>query len=255
MKKKYERNARVKRSILQTLRKEFEILEMKTSESITEYFAKLMTVASKMRIYREKMQDVTIVEKILQYLTDRFNYIVYSIEESKGIDALSIDELQNSFIVHEQKFQKHNMEEQALKVTSEDRFYVRRGPRGRERGRGCFVFIKSTVECYKCRKLGHFQYECPTTDKETNYAELNNEEEILLMSHVELFDNPREDAWFLDSGCSNHMCGDKAMFCEIDEEFQLNSIHSVKKMTSKGISRQPTPLSKMVWLRERIGQS
>jgi len=50
MKMKYEGNARVKRSILQTLRKEFETLEMKTGENITDYFAKVMTVASKMRI-------------------------------------------------------------------------------------------------------------------------------------------------------------------------------------------------------------
>jgi predicted chitinase len=53
MKRNYEGNARVKCSILQTLRKEFETLEMKTSETITEYFAKVMTVASKMRIYEE----------------------------------------------------------------------------------------------------------------------------------------------------------------------------------------------------------
>ena len=65
MKRKYEGNARVKHSILQTLRKEFETLEMKTGKNITEYFAKVMIVASKMRIYGEQMQDVTIIEKIL----------------------------------------------------------------------------------------------------------------------------------------------------------------------------------------------
>jgi len=57
-------------------------------------------------------------------------------------------------------------------------------------------------------------------NKEANYVELNNEEEILLMSYVELYENNQEYAWFLDSGCSNHMCGDKAMFCELNEEFR-----------------------------------
>jgi len=125
MKRKYEGNARVKRSILQTLRKEFETLEMKTGENITDYFAKVMIVASKIRTSREQMRDVTIVEKILRSLTDRFNYIVCSIEESRDIDVLSIDELRSSLIVHEQKFQKHSMVEQALKVTSEERLYGR----------------------------------------------------------------------------------------------------------------------------------
>jgi len=199
-------------------------MEMKTGENITDYFAKVMTVASKMRIYGEQMRDVTIVEKILRSLTDRFNYIVCSIEESKDIDVLSIDELQSSLIVHEQKFQKHNMEEQALKVTSEERSYGRgqgrRAFRGGGRGRGRYNFDKTTVECYRCHKLGHFQYECPTVSKEANYVELNNKEEILLMSHVELYGNNQEDAWFLDSGCSNHMCGNKDMFCELNEEFR-----------------------------------
>jgi len=58
--------------------------------------------------------------------------------------------LQSSLIVHEQKFQKHNREEQALKVTFEDRFYGRgqgrRVPKGGGRGRGCNAFNKTTVE-------------------------------------------------------------------------------------------------------------
>ena len=101
MRKKYEGNARVKRSILQALHKEFETLEMKTGEKVCDYFSRVMSVANKMRVHGERMVDVTIVEKILRSLTDKFNYIVCSIEESKDIDQLSIDELQSSLIVHE----------------------------------------------------------------------------------------------------------------------------------------------------------
>ena len=43
---------------------------------------------------------------------------------------------------------------------------------------------------------------------------------MLLMSYVELNEAKREDVWFLDSGCSNHMCGDKELFCELNEEFR-----------------------------------
>lgn len=111
IKKKYAGNARLKRSVLQTLRKDFETLEMKSSETITKYFSRVMTVANKMRIYGEEMKDVTIVEKILKSLTDRFNYVVCSIEESKDIDELSINELQRSLIIHEQKVHKHSGEE------------------------------------------------------------------------------------------------------------------------------------------------
>lgn len=224
MKRKYEGNTRVKRSILQGLRKDFEILEMKAGENVNDYFARVMSVANKMRVYGEQMRDVTIVEKILRSLTDKFNYIVCSIEESNDIDKLSVDELQSSLIVHEQKFHRSNGEEQALKVTAEDRFGGRgRGRntfRGRGRGRGRQIFNKASVECYKCHKLGHFQSECPTWDKEANYANLDEEAEMLLMSYVELNEAKRQDAWFLDSGCSNHMCGDKTMFSEMNESFR-----------------------------------
>lgn len=64
-------------------------------------------VQEKMRTYGEQMQDVTVVEKILRSLSEKFNYIICSIEESKDIDKLSVDELESSLIVHEQKFQRH----------------------------------------------------------------------------------------------------------------------------------------------------
>ena len=202
---------------------------METGEGVSEYFSRVLSVANRMRIYGEQMQDITVVEKILRSLSENFNYVVCLIKESKDIDQLSIDELQSSLIVHEQKFQRHTGEEQALKITFEDRSGARgrgRGTyRGRGRGRGRQSYDKSTVECYKCHKLGHFQFECPSWDKEANYAEGGEEkEEMLLMSYVEMNDARREDVWFLDSGCSNHMCGDKSLFCELNEEFK----HKVK---------------------------
>jgi hypothetical protein len=69
-------------------------------------------------------------------------------------------------------------------------------------------------------------------NKEVNYAELDEEEEILLMSHMELHEARHEDAWFLDSRCSNHMYGDKAMFCELNEGFRkLVKLENNTRMT------------------------
>jgi hypothetical protein len=62
MKQIFEGNDKVKRSMLQKLRRNFEILEMRTSETITEYFARVVTVANQMRTNGETMSDIKIVK-------------------------------------------------------------------------------------------------------------------------------------------------------------------------------------------------
>ena len=89
----------------------------------------------------------------------------------------------------------HEGEEQALKVTYDDRIGGREGgqARGAFRGRGRQAFNKAIVECYKCHQLGHFQYECSKWENEANYAKFEGKEEMLLMSYVELNQARRED--------------------------------------------------------------
>ena len=53
-----------------------------------------------------------------------------------------------------------------------------------------------------------------------NSAELGEEDEMLLMAYVVRNDAHRKDEWFLDFRCSNHMCGDKSMFHDLDEKIR-----------------------------------
>ena len=101
MKYKYQGSTRVKRAHSQALRKEFEMLHMKAGESVNEYFARTFIIA-KMKLNGDNKGDVEVVEKILRSMTPKFDYIVCSIEESRGTTILTIDELQSSLLVHEQ---------------------------------------------------------------------------------------------------------------------------------------------------------
>lgn len=74
MKKKYQGTARVKRAQIQVLRKEFEILHMKEGESVNNYFVRTLSIANKMCIHGESLEDIAVIEKILHSMTHKFDY-------------------------------------------------------------------------------------------------------------------------------------------------------------------------------------
>ncbi|GAA0168384.1 hypothetical protein LIER_23111 [Lithospermum erythrorhizon] len=164
--------------MINTLRREFELLEMKKGETIESYFAIVNTVSNRLRNNGDDMSEVKIVEKILRTMTDEFTYVVVSIEESNDIEAMTMDELQSTLFTHEQKLNK--------KRNTEDE-----------------------------------QYECPKWNKEANFAEVDEkEEEMLLMACTEETQTAgKKGTWFIDSGCSNHMCNDAEMFTTMDSSF------------------------------------
>ncbi|KAI5675223.1 hypothetical protein M9H77_06173 [Catharanthus roseus] len=162
-------------------------------------------------------------------MTPKFNYVVCSIEESKNIDLLSLDELQASLLVHEKKITQQDKEEQALLASSniykkggrgrgrgrqnnegrgsqhhqshDDRSFIFRGTgRGRGRSRGgqqskvdhTRSVDKSNVECYRCHKYGHYQNECRTNLTKDSGEKSNfaeTEEEISLLMDNVKFGN------------------------------------------------------------------
>ncbi|RVW48894.1 Retrovirus-related Pol polyprotein from transposon TNT 1-94 [Vitis vinifera] len=67
------------------------MLNMKVGEYVNEYFARTLTIANKMRVHDEKMEDVVVIEKILRSMTPKFDYFVCSIEEFNDLDTFSID--------------------------------------------------------------------------------------------------------------------------------------------------------------------
>nr|KYP41774.1 hypothetical protein KK1_036831 [Cajanus cajan] len=133
MQRKYQGSTRVKRAQLQALRREFKLHTMKEGESVDNYIGRLLHVVTKMKSNGEVMEESTIVSKILRSLTSKF-YVVCSIEESNDLDVLTIDELHGSLLVHEQRMQDFQIEEQVLKVTNDNGPSRGRGSRGAFRG-------------------------------------------------------------------------------------------------------------------------
>jgi hypothetical protein len=202
---------------------------MKDNDSVDEFFTRTLTIANKMTAHGERLTKGQIVEKILRSMTSRFEYVVCSIEESHDVTTMSIDELQSSLLVHEERMKIHRAkdEEQALKISNLGRGNnAGNNNRGRShgdtgRGRGRSDLSKEYVECYICQKLSHYQNDCPTWEENANFAEeFNEHEEMLMMAQNKTATNTSDQILFLDSGCINHMIGTKEWLFDFDDSFR-----------------------------------
>jgi len=100
-----------------------------------------------------------------------------------------------------------------------------RGERGRgERGD---IYNKSNVECYNCHKRDHYANECKSKGdnhaancaQEDSNQEQDEEDHAVLMTTTSN-ETPNNHTWYLDTGCTNHMCGQKELFVDLDDSFR-----------------------------------
>ncbi|XP_057848106.2 uncharacterized protein LOC131058126 [Cryptomeria japonica] len=136
----YKRIDKVRLAKLQMLRRDFETLQMKDSESISKFHTRVSGLLNQLRSNGETMEEHRIVEKILQIFPSKFDAIMIVIEEAKDLSILTVDELMVSLQTHEQCLNRSSTssQEQAFKAqdNTRDRGRGRNGGRS-SRGRGC----------------------------------------------------------------------------------------------------------------------
>ncbi|GKV46282.1 hypothetical protein SLEP1_g53274 [Rubroshorea leprosula] len=145
-----------------------------------------MAIANKMRIHGENLEDVAIVEKILRSMTTKFIYVVFSINESNDIEALSLDELQNSLLIYEWKIDRQDKQEQAMQISQTQALQTIVNSRAVSRGK----------ENWKGRSR---------SDRlRSEHNQKSDDASLFMVYHPK--EVSEKNVWYLDTGCSNHMC-------------------------------------------------
>jgi len=82
---------------------------------------------------------------------------------------------------------------------------------------------KSKVKCCNCQKTSHYARDCWSSTKkvEENANLMIEEKQITLLVHNKRMQD-KENMWYLDNEASNHICGDKNKFIELDEAIRGN---------------------------------
>ncbi|XP_039131773.1 uncharacterized protein LOC120268418 [Dioscorea cayenensis subsp. rotundata] len=202
---------------------------MKNGEKIPDYINWVLDVVYQIRMLGEDVLEHMVVAKILRSLTHDFKHVVSYIVEAKDLSKPTMEELSGSLKSHEAILHISAEPEEEAAFQAATNFPVNTGGRrGRGRGRSLFTghFCgrgRGRTEDNIFKGDSSRQHQRPNIQCfEANVAEetQEGEEESLLFMVAK---NSREntgETWLIDSGCSNHMSGNKGLSTDLKDVSQ-----------------------------------
>ncbi|XP_026440524.1 uncharacterized protein LOC113339475 [Papaver somniferum] len=172
----YTGSDKVKKVRLQTLKRKYELLQMESTETISDFFSKTLNLVNNMKANGDTVEDSTVVEKILRSFLEKFESKVTAIEECNTVATMTLNELLGSLQAYEQRLLEKTTDakqvEEALHSQVSWRNNQGKSNAGNSQGRhnnggrsnnGSYrkPFDRSKIQCYNFGDFGHISTECP----------------------------------------------------------------------------------------------
>ncbi|RDY10888.1 hypothetical protein CR513_04524, partial [Mucuna pruriens] len=204
-----QEDAKVRIIKLQTLCREFELIKMKESKIVKDYYSKI-----------KEIYDATVT----------------TIEQTKDLSTLLVTKLMSSLKAYKQRMNRHNEDYSQNKKHGEN---SRNGENSRSFSKNnqdkyppCGIFKKTShlqkdfwhcgnPQCQYYEKSEYVEKNCCNKNKhQTNFIKNHDNEQHLFYATRDSSDETKRN-WHLDSNCSNHMAKDRSMFKDIDDSVKV----------------------------------
>ncbi|XP_022889308.1 uncharacterized protein LOC111404783 [Olea europaea var. sylvestris] len=163
LQEEFRGNAKTRQMQVMNLRREYEGLKMKDSESVKDYADRLIKVVIKIRLLRDDLPDRRVVEKVLISLPEKFEAKISSLEDSRDLSSITLSELVNALQATEQRrlMRQEDQVEGALFVKGKHKAQTSFRPRKNQQDKRRFEGSKGADKnsayppCPHCQKTGH----------------------------------------------------------------------------------------------------
>jgi hypothetical protein len=232
LKARHVREERVKEAWLQTLKTEFDVMEMKNGESIDQYTGRLTGMSVRYSNLGGSLDDQALLKKLFDTVPEQFIHVIAGIEQFYDLKTMAFDEAVGRLKAFEERTRRGSVaaarsEPQALLTQGEWEARQKRasgegsgknrsqeqsgGGRGRGRGRGGGRggrggqgdgYVKkdrSHIKCFKCHEYGHFANRCPGGEKkedkkkeEAHHVKAVEFEPTVLLAETEMLEYQKQ---------------------------------------------------------------
>lgn len=203
-------------------------LKFDENTEMSVFLSKVQEMHNELRQLGENISDKFVITKVMMSLPDDYKHFI-SAWESAPDDKQTIENLCARLLVEEERLKEKGQTSTSSRSSS-SAFFAKKT-------------FKRDIQCYKCKKLGHYQSECKFnkmnnrenrnsvssandnkcfycgkpghTKLQCRYRKNKESNAFTASGQSDCFETYEHSKWLVDSGASEHMCCDKDLFTSL----------------------------------------